>query len=182
MTPVEIRPLRPEDDVAGFESGDPDLDRFLKKYAGKNQFRHHIGTTYVAVHRDKIVGFATVVAASIHVDHIPAKLRKRLPRNPLPALRLARLAVDRRLQRQGIGRQLLRAVFLLAQEMATRVRCVGVLVDSKPDAVEFYRRHGFKELEIIEGRLGDRPAPVGMFLPLASLQGNRAEQQGTTCR
>jgi hypothetical protein len=32
-----------------FRSGDPDLDRFLVKYAGQNQFRHHIGTSYVAV-------------------------------------------------------------------------------------------------------------------------------------
>ena len=84
---------------------------------------------------------------------------------------VARLAVDRRMQRQGIARQLLRAVFLVAQEMATRVGCVGVLVDAKHDAVAFYRRYGFEELAIIEGRLGDRPAPVGMFVALGSIPG-----------
>jgi len=57
--------------------------------------------------------------------------------------------------------------------MADRVGCVGVLVDAKPGAVEFYRRYGFAELEVVEGRLGDRPAPVPMFLPLGSIPRTR---------
>ncbi len=169
MTAVEIRPLDPRDDRSGFVSGDPDLDRFFHKYAGQNQFRHYVGTTYVAVAGGTIAGFATVSAASIHVDDMPTKLRRRFPRYPLPVLRLARLAVDQRMQRQGVGRQLLRAVLLLAREMASRVGCTGVLVDAKPGAVEFYRRYGFEELEVLEGRLGDRPPPVSMFLPLGSI-------------
>lgn len=169
MIAVEIRPLDPGDDRSRFVSGDPDLDRFFHKYAGQNQFRHYVGTTYVAVSGGTIAGFATVSAASMHVDDIPKKLRRRLPRYPLPVLRLARLAVDQRIQRQGVGRQLLRAVLLLAREMASRVGCIGVLVDAKPGAVEFYRRYGFEEMEIVEGRLGDRPPPVSLFLPLGSL-------------
>ena len=46
---MEVRALRATDDRTTFRSGDPDLDRFLAKYAAQNQFRHHIGTTYVAV-------------------------------------------------------------------------------------------------------------------------------------
>lgn len=169
MAKIEIRVLKPDDDRSGFTSGDSDLDRFFQKYAAQNQFRHHVGTTYVAVIDGVIAGFATVSAASISVDDIPEKLRRRLPRYPLPALRLARLAVDQRRQHQGIGQRLLRAVFSLAHEMAARVGCVGVLVDAVPNAVEYYRRYGFEELEILEGALGDRPAPVSMFLPLASI-------------
>lgn len=169
MNRVEIRPLRPEDDRSSFSSGDPDLDRFFKKYAGQNQFRHHIGTTYVAHEGNALVGYATVSAASIVVEKIPKGLRKRLPRYPLPVLRLARLAVDQKVQGRGIGRQLLKMVFLLAHEMSTRTGCVGVTVDAKPRAVEFYRGYGFEEMEILAGNLGDRPAPVPMFLPLDSI-------------
>ncbi len=169
MAAVEVRPLEPGDDRSGFVSGDPDLDRFFHKYAGQNQFRHHVGTTYVAVAGGTIAGFATVSAASMHVDDMPKNLRRRLPQYPLPVLRLARLAVDQRMQQQGVGRQLLRAVLLLAREMASRVGCIGVLVDAKPGAVGFYQRYGFEELEILEGRLGDRPPPVPMFLPLGSI-------------
>ena len=36
------------------------LDRFFARYAGQNQFRHHIGATYVALESETILGFATV--------------------------------------------------------------------------------------------------------------------------
>lgn len=44
-----------------FHYGDVELDRFFQKFAGQNQFRLHIGTTYVAVIGSKIVGFVTWV-------------------------------------------------------------------------------------------------------------------------
>lgn len=40
---IEVRLLRQEDDRSQFRSGQPDLDRFFARYAGQNQFRHHIG-------------------------------------------------------------------------------------------------------------------------------------------
>ncbi len=169
MSEIEVRALEPGDDRSGFASGDSDLDRFFQKYAAQNQFRHHVGATYVAISDSAIVGFATVSAATIHVDEIPDKHRKRLPQYPLPVLRLARLAVDRRMQGRGIGRQLLRAVLSLALEMSNRIGCIGVLVDAKPDAVEYYRQYGFEELDVLEGALGDRPAPTSMFLPLGAI-------------
>jgi hypothetical protein len=46
---MEIRALREGDDRSGFRSGDPDLDRFFLRFAGQNQFRHHVGVTHVAV-------------------------------------------------------------------------------------------------------------------------------------
>lgn len=53
----------------------------------------------------RIVGFATVTAASIERAGLPdARLRKRLPGYPLPVLRLARLGVDARVRGQGIGK------------------------------------------------------------------------------
>ena len=54
---MEIRALRESDDRSQFQSGEADLDRFLRKYAGQNQFRHHIGTTYVAVEGNRIAGY-----------------------------------------------------------------------------------------------------------------------------
>src|SRR5579863_9408989 len=95
--PTSIRRLRPDDDRSRFHSGNVDLDRFFVRYAGQNQFRHHIGTTYVAVDATgHIAGFATVTASEIAPDALPTPKRKRLPRYPVPVLRLARLAVDER--------------------------------------------------------------------------------------
>jgi GNAT superfamily N-acetyltransferase len=94
----------------------------------------------VAIAGRDILGFITVAATSITIDSLPARTRDRLPKYPLSALRVARLAVAQSAQGQGIGKQLLRAAFQLAHEMAERVGCVGVVVDAKANAVEFYER------------------------------------------
>lgn len=96
---LEVRLLRPGDDRSQFRSGQPDLDRFFARYAGQNQFRHHIGSTYVAVAGGEIRGFMTVSPAQIAIDHLTLAQRKRLPHYPLPVLRLARLAVAKSLGR-----------------------------------------------------------------------------------
>ncbi|MEZ6075176.1 MAG: hypothetical protein R3C56_05735 [Pirellulaceae bacterium] len=84
---VEIRLLRPDDRRDSFASGDVELDRFFHKFAGQNQFRLHIGSTYVAIGADEIVGFVTLSATSITIDDLPEASRKRLPNYPLPAAR-----------------------------------------------------------------------------------------------
>lgn len=69
-----VRKLRPTDDRKAFASGNVELDRFFWLYAGQNQFRQHLGTTYVAVDdADRIAGFATVTASEIAPDAIGAR-------------------------------------------------------------------------------------------------------------
>ena len=166
---VRVRRLEPRDDRTGFRSGNIDLDRFFQRYAGQNQFRHHIGTTYVAVQGDHITGFVTVSSGEMVAEKLTRNLRRRLPAYPLPILRLARLAVDERFQGHGIGRLLLRAMLELALEMRDRVGCIGMIVDAKPDAVSFYSSLGFKPIDLVSGALGDRPEPVAMFLPIGQI-------------
>ncbi len=57
---IEIRRLAPSDDRSRFQSGAPDLDRFFRRFAGQNQFRHHIGVTYLALADGAIFGYLTV--------------------------------------------------------------------------------------------------------------------------
>jgi GNAT superfamily N-acetyltransferase len=103
-----------------------------------------------------------------------ARLRRRLPGYPLPVLRLARLAVDERAQRLGVGRALLRHVLDLALVQRDSLGCVGVVTDAKPDAVPFYSRYGFEPLEgVREGALHGGATPL--FLPLGSVEDARDE-------
>jgi GNAT superfamily N-acetyltransferase len=166
---ITVRTLRPEDDRSSFGSGNVDLDRFFQKYAGQNQFRYHIGTTYVAVDGDRILGFATVSPSEIDVEKVSGARRKRFPRYPMPVLRLARLAVDERAQGRGVGRILLKSVFVLARTLSRDYGCMGVVVDAKPDAVPFYERYGFIPFPVTGGDLGDRPEPQPMFLELGAI-------------
>src|SRR5690606_37300374 len=167
---ISVRRLRSSDDRSSFRCGQLDLDRFFVRYAGQNQLRHHVGTTYVAVHDvEGILGFATVSASQIEVRDLPTTKTKRLPSYPLPVLRLARLAVHEDSQGAGVGSALLRAVFILARQMAHSYGCVGVLVDAKPDAIAYYKRYGFFELTPLRGMLGERPEPTVMFLELGAI-------------
>lgn len=164
---IEVRLLGEADDRSSFQSGDEQLDLFFRRYAGQNQFRHHIGTTYVAVEGSAILGFATVTVGHVEIEDLPSSLRKKLPDYPLPILRLARLAVDRNTQGKRIGERLMRTVFSVAIELREKLGCVGVVVDAKPGAENYYLRYGFVELEVIEGVLEERPSPKPMFLPLS---------------
>jgi predicted N-acetyltransferase YhbS len=100
---------------------------------------------------------------------MPATKRKRLPKYPIPSLRLARLAVAESAQGQGAGRLLVRTMIALAQQMAESVGCAGVVVDAKPEAAAFYRKLGFVQLDLVSGELGDRPLPRVLFLELGQV-------------
>jgi GNAT superfamily N-acetyltransferase len=167
---MEIRALRPSDDRSAFQSGDEALDRFFHRYAGQNQFRHHLGMTYVAIDGGRIYGFATVAPRHIDIEDLPERIRKKLPRYPVPALGLARLAVDKSAQSMGLGAQLLRFVLKLAAKMADEVGCAGVMVDAKPGAVEFYAKYGFTPFDPLEGQSDARPRPTAMWLPIQAIK------------
>jgi GNAT superfamily N-acetyltransferase len=171
---MEIRALAKADDRSAFRSGDPDLDAFFQKYAGQNQFKHHVGATYVAIEEGSICGYVTVAPADIEGDDLPAALRRRLPAYPLPVLRIGRLATDVATRGLGVGKALLRYAFALAREMRDKYGCVGVLVDAKPGAVDFYAKYGFVALDAVEGQSDARPQPLVMFLPLAEIESARS--------
>jgi predicted N-acetyltransferase YhbS len=166
---IEVRLLGETDNRSSFQSGDEQLDLFFRRYAGRNQFRHHIGTTYVAVESETILGFATVTVGHLEIEDLPPGLRKKLPDYPLPILRLARLAVDRNALGRGVGERLMRTVLSVATELREKLGCVGLVVDAKRGAENYHSRYGFVELEVIEGALEERPAPKPMFLPLSAV-------------
>lgn len=167
---MEIRALRANDDRSTFESGDEALDGFFRRYAGQNQFRNYLGVTYIAVEDSQVLGFATVAPGQLDVEGLPAATRNKIPRYPLPILRLARLAVDRSARSQGLGAQLLRFVCDLASKMADDLGCAGVIVDAKAGAADFYAKYGFVPYESLEGQSDARPRPTMMFLAMRAIK------------
>jgi len=168
---VSIRVLRPEDDRTPFRSGNGDLDRFFHRFAASNQFLEHIGVTYIAVGKgEAILGFVTLAGAEIRADSFHSTRKRKLPRYPLPALRLARLAVHVEAQKQGIGLLLVKYAFAQALEMDARTGCVGVIVDAKPEAMRFYEKLGFVAQEVLEGETVGHPGPTPMFLHIETIK------------
>ena len=100
----------------------------------------------------------------------PPKAVHACPAIPCRCSAWARLATDDRTRGRGVGTVLLRAVLLLARHMSRDFGCAGVVVDAKPEAVDFYSKYGFFELETVRGRSGTRPEPTAMFLEIGVLQ------------
>jgi GNAT superfamily N-acetyltransferase len=168
---VEIRALQRSDDRQAFRSGDEALDIFFHRYAGQNQFRHHVGTTYVAVEGEQTIGFVTVSPGSLDAADLPSG--RKAPPYPVPILRVARLAVDASARGRGLGKALLRFAIVLAERMMIDLGCVGVVVDAKRGAEELYERYGFVPLDALEGATAQRPEPTPMFLALGSVPPRR---------
>src|ERR1043166_501479 len=168
---MEIRALRPNDDRTRSSCGNADLDRFFTRYAAQNQFENHSGTTFVAVEGDLIAGFVTVAPGQIEAaDLPPSTLTGRLPRSPLPILRLARMGVAQTIQRKGVGSELLRFVFELGLKMSEDYGCVGVCVDAKSEAIEFYEPFDVRRMEASSGQLRIGPKPTLLFISMHTIR------------
>src|SRR5262249_25921308 len=98
------------------------------------------------------------------------RLRKKLPRYPMPALGLARLAVDQSVQSMGIGGQILRFVLKLAMKMSDEVGCAAVVVDAKPGAIDFHAKYGFAPFDPLEGQSDARPRSTMMYLTMQEIK------------
>ncbi len=157
---LRIELLGPGHRRAGFNCGEPALDDFLARLAGQQQ-RRNFSRTYVAVAEDgvTVVGFVTVSAGQVATADLPAGLK--LPRFPVPVMRIGRLAVDARQQGGGIGKALFGFALRLALDWSARVSIYGVAVEAKQTAArDFYLRLGF---------LPGRDNMLHMILPLATL-------------
>ena len=144
-----------------FDCGDEALNDFLRRYARQQQERD-FSRTYVVLTDDEVtvMAFVSVSAGQVGTASFPAHLK--LPRYPVPVLRIGRLAVDRRAQGKRLGRELMRFALNLALELAARIGIHAVVVDAKDAAArDFYERLGF---------IPFRDAPLSLFLPVATLR------------
>lgn len=143
---VEIRPFdRALVRKSTFNCGKPELDEWLRSYAGQQE-RSNNTRTFLAVPSGSavVVGYYATTTYRIELDEQSVELGAGRRRYPIPAVLLARLAVDQRWGGCGIGRQLLVDAL---HRMAEASRAVGfevVVVDAIDDsAVTFYTRYGF---------------------------------------
>mgnify|MGYP002371549783 FL=1 len=120
------------------------LNDYLKKFA-KNNHAKGIGKTFLLIDSSKnLAGYYTVSMAEILYDNLPESSRKNIPRYPLPAMRIGRLAVDKKYHGQGFGGKLLVDALRRAVNLFDDIRIYSVLVDAKnQNAIKFYEHYGF---------------------------------------
>ena len=130
----------------GFDCGKPALDEWLRNRALANQSS---GTTrtWVVVEEgsSEVVAFYASSTASILRSSAPTRIRRNQPEQ-IPAILLARMAVDKRHRGKGLGAALLKHFMLKTLEVAQSVGVRVLLIHAKDDeAKTFYSHYGLVE-------------------------------------
>lgn len=161
-SPYRIEPLNARHLRATFACGKPPLDEFLHKLAGQYEKRN-IGRTFVAVAGSdpEVLGYFTLVAASVPFGDMPQEVAKKLPEHPVPAVLLARLAVTTRVRGQKLGALLLTDAFARVLRVGELVAWYALLVHAiDEDAAAFYEHFGFKRFPHL---------PSNLYLPFGTI-------------
>ncbi len=157
-----IEPLGPKHNRPAFRSGNEALDYYIKKQA-KVDVKRRISRVFVATTKEQsscILGYYTLSSLSINLSELPPKLSKKLPKHPVPAALIGRLAVSIQAQGTGIGKMLLANAVRRTQSISEDIAIYTMVVDAIDEQAEgFYKKFGFIELQNDGRRL---------FLPLKS--------------
>ena len=139
-----VEPLG-DHDLREFGSGNLELDDWLRRHARTATGQ---GTrTYLLVDGESsVVGYFAVAPHLLLRDDSPPRLARGAPKQ-IPAILLAKLALDSSIQGSGLGAELL---IQALDTMVTAARRAGgrvVLVDAiDDDARTFYEHHDFQPL------------------------------------
>ena len=158
-----IEPLNNTHNRKSFQCTHHQFEDYLQKYA-RQYAKRNICQTFVARTVDepeRILGYFTLSALSIDLSALPESKRAKLPKHPLPAVLIGRLARDKRLDGYGVGKLLLADAFKRAFSASEQLGIYALVVDAiDQEAMGFYQHFGFIPLSSSANRL---------FLPLHSL-------------
>jgi len=141
---MQVLPLNDLHDRKGFDCGDAELNDWLNRTARQHKEKG-VSSTFVAVADEicvDVLGFYAISLAELVSADLPAQYRKRLP-TKVPVFRLGRLATAKQHQGKGIGEHMLFDAIDRVTRIAQEVGGIGLVVNAKPTAVDFYKRYGF---------------------------------------
>ena len=150
-----IEPLGSHHNRAQFSCNELALDTYLQHQASQD-VRRRVAQVFVAVgdSPEQIAGYYSLSAASFDKAELPIELAKRLPRYPVPAAVLGRLAVDHRYQGRRIGESLLLDAARRVLRAGAALAVYAIVVDAKNErARSFYERYGFRSFPNTRRRL-----------------------------
>jgi len=128
-----IRKLSPRDETDSFDCGSSELNLFLQRYALISQ-KANSAQTYVSCAGKAVAGYYSLCVGSVEPEDAPQRTTKGLARHPVPVMLLARLAVDFRHQRRGLGKALLKDAVLRTLQVADIVGIRALLAHAKDEA------------------------------------------------
>jgi GNAT superfamily N-acetyltransferase len=103
-----------------------------------------------------------LASGAISFEDLPARAAKKLPRHPIPVVLLARLAVAKPVQGQGLGPLLLVNALKRCLALSREVGIYAVKVDAIDEkAARFYKKYGF---------IAFSDNPLQLYLAMATVE------------
>lgn len=160
-------PLGENHEVDAFDCGEPVLDDWLKRRARANQISGGASRTYVVCEGKRVVAYYALASGAIAQAGVPGRFRRNMA-DPVPVAVLARLAVERNRQGQGLGRALFRDAVRRVANAAETIGIRGIVVHAISEkARKFYIALGFD------------PCPAGAMTLVVTLRDLRAALEAT---
>jgi len=128
-------------------SGEVDLDTWLREHAAGAEARR-VARTFVwcAADENVVMGYYSLAGHRLIREELPKSIGRGSPRE-VPAVLLARLAIDERLQGRGLGGALLADALSRVVAATDLVAARFVVVDAlNESAAMFYEHHGFRRI------------------------------------
>ncbi len=129
-----------------FDCGYEVLNDYLKKYARQNH-KKGIAKTFVAISQEKslrIDGYYTLSSTVIEFDSMPKSYQKKIPKYPIPAILIGKLACNNSVKGKGLGGELLVDALLRIVKASLEIGIFAVRVDAiNLKAKEFYLKYEF---------------------------------------
>jgi len=151
-----IEPLNLTHDRTSFQCGVEALDSYFKKQA-KQDIKRRISRVFVATKPDNpkvVIGYYTLSTLSIELNQLPERLARKLPKHPVPAALIGRLAICNTAQGQGVGELLLADAIKRTLAVSNQIAIYTMVVDAINDnAKGFYEQFGVTRLSDDSPRL-----------------------------
>lgn len=150
--------------LEGFASGVESLDIWLLRHARHAQRMRTAQTFVWHAEDDRVVGYFSLAAHRIVRTELPRRVARGSP-SALPAVLLARLALDRSLHGRGLGGELLWDALTRTVAAAEIAAARVVVVDAvNEEAAAFYEHHGFAPVPGNPHRLVQKVSDVAAAL------------------
>lgn len=139
-----------------FKRHSREIDEFFKEEALQEQAKF-LNTTHLFFIDNKLAGFISLCADSIRLD-LNEKESEKVPYLNIPALKIARLAIDVKHQRMGVGTFLINFAVKTVLELRNSLGIKFLTVDCYEHRLSYYQKLGFQENKIQrENRQPDSP-------------------------
>ncbi|UCM99318.1 GNAT family N-acetyltransferase [Sulfurimonas sp. SWIR-19] len=131
-----------------FTCSNAELEKHIKQYAFNHQKEGLFQTYFYVDDNDNFLGYISVSIATIERSTIEDELNiSSSIKYSIPAMKITRLCVFDNFCNNGVGSILMTFANILAVVQQKKIGCRALIVDSKFEAIEFYQRFGFIEID-----------------------------------